>query len=347
MRNQVNAVVIAILLVACQGQAAQATPVAVATDIPLTPTPTASAAAVVTSGTVTVDGSDTIYPLVLAVAQVYMQQHPGVTVQVNQSGTGGGFKKFCGMGEAPSIDIGMASRPITKAELDACNLNNITYLKLLIAYDGVTVIVHKTNTFVDCLSVDQIKALIAPAGLLDTPDRWSGLNPAWPDTPIDRWLPDENSGTRGYLADLFFGSSIADPSLAVDLRSNVAGTGTLAQVIDGVAADPDGIGFVSYDLFAANYDRLRQVPIQQADGKCVPPTAITIGDGQYATMHRPLYFYVNKNGIKSNPALSDFVQFSMGPDGFVDAVNHVSLALPDQGIYHANIDLILNLKASP
>ncbi len=63
------------------------------------------------SGTVTIDGSSTVYPITEAVAEEFQLANTGVQVPTSLSGTGGGFKKFC-VGET---DINDASRPI-KAE---------------------------------------------------------------------------------------------------------------------------------------------------------------------------------------------------------------------------------------
>src|SRR5512134_320220 len=63
------------------------------------------------SGTITIDGSSTVYPITEAVAEEFQLANSGVQVPTSFSGTGGGFKKFC-VGET---DINDASRPI-KAE---------------------------------------------------------------------------------------------------------------------------------------------------------------------------------------------------------------------------------------
>ena len=59
-------------------------------------------------GMVTLDGSSTVFPISEAMAEEFQIANPGVRVTVGISGTGGGFKKFCG-GET---DISDASRPI-------------------------------------------------------------------------------------------------------------------------------------------------------------------------------------------------------------------------------------------
>ena len=58
-------------------------------------------------GTVTVDGSSTVFPMSSAAAEQLSEENPHVQVSVGESGTGGGFEKFC----AGETDISDASRP--------------------------------------------------------------------------------------------------------------------------------------------------------------------------------------------------------------------------------------------
>ncbi|HEX2361317.1 MAG TPA: substrate-binding domain-containing protein, partial [Jiangellaceae bacterium] len=47
------------------------------------------------SGEVVIDGSSTVFPLTSAAAELFQAENPGVQVSVGNSGTGGGFEKFC------------------------------------------------------------------------------------------------------------------------------------------------------------------------------------------------------------------------------------------------------------
>ena len=71
-----------------------------------------------------IDGSSTVYPITEAVAEEF-QAAQKVKVTVGESGTGGGFKKFC-RGET---DISDASRPISQKEIDACKEAGIQYIE--------------------------------------------------------------------------------------------------------------------------------------------------------------------------------------------------------------------------
>src|SRR5687767_13612 len=64
-------------------------------------------------GSISVDGSSTVAPIMEAVAEEFQKVNSGVKPTVATSGTGGGFKKFIN-GE---IDIANASRPIEEDEV--------------------------------------------------------------------------------------------------------------------------------------------------------------------------------------------------------------------------------------
>ena len=106
--------------------------------------------------TIAIDGSSTVYPITEAVAEDF-QKKTGTKVTVGISGTGGGFKKFC-RGETMISD---ASRPILKKEIDMCAENGITYIELPIAYDALTVVTNKANTWAKSLTVAELNKIWA------------------------------------------------------------------------------------------------------------------------------------------------------------------------------------------
>ena len=79
--------------------------------------------------------------------------HPDVQVNVGVSGTGGGFKRFT-VGET---DISDASRPIKDSEKEQAIQNGIEYVELSVALDGIAIVVHKDNTWVDYLTVEELR----------------------------------------------------------------------------------------------------------------------------------------------------------------------------------------------
>ena len=72
------------------------------------------------TGEVAIDGSSTVTPIMIAVAEEFSIENPGADVTVGTSGTGGGMKKFC----AGETQISMASRPIKSTEIEACDASD-------------------------------------------------------------------------------------------------------------------------------------------------------------------------------------------------------------------------------
>src|SRR5690606_17045337 len=101
------------------------------------------------SGTVGIDGSSTVFPIMEAVSEEYGKQAPKVKAPVGVSGTGGGFNKFI-EGET---DISNASRPIKDEEKEKLEDAGIEYTEFEIAYDGLSVVINKDNDFVDHLTI--------------------------------------------------------------------------------------------------------------------------------------------------------------------------------------------------
>ncbi|MEX2609507.1 MAG: substrate-binding domain-containing protein, partial [Gemmatimonadota bacterium] len=90
------------------------------------------------TGTITIDGSSTVYPVSEAMAEEFSILNPGVRPNVTYSGTGGGFKRFC----AGETEISNASRAITEEELALCEGNGVDYLEIPVALDGLAVVTN-------------------------------------------------------------------------------------------------------------------------------------------------------------------------------------------------------------
>ncbi|HEX2126472.1 MAG TPA: substrate-binding domain-containing protein, partial [Thermoleophilaceae bacterium] len=109
------------------------------------------------SGSIRIDGSSTVYPFAQAAAEQFMGQNPGVRISVGQSGTGGGFEKFC----AGETAISNASRPIKDdEEVPLCEKAGVQYTELQVANDGIAVVSNKSLA-IDCMTTDQLKELWA------------------------------------------------------------------------------------------------------------------------------------------------------------------------------------------
>jgi phosphate transport system substrate-binding protein len=79
-------------------------------------------------------------------------------VTVGVSGTGGGFKKFC-RGET---DIERLAARSSKRRWKACKASGVEYIELPVAFDALTVVVNPGNTWLEEITVAELKKMWEP-----------------------------------------------------------------------------------------------------------------------------------------------------------------------------------------
>ncbi len=146
------------------------------------------------TGTIEIDGSSTVYPITVAVAEEFRKIYPDVQIPVGISGTGGGMKRFT-VGET---SMSNASRPIKDKEAAAASENGIEFIELAIAYDGLSVIVNTANDWLDCLTTEELNKIWAPDSKLSN---WSEVRDGFPNQAMRLYGPGTDSGTFGYFTD--------------------------------------------------------------------------------------------------------------------------------------------------
>ncbi|HUF50046.1 MAG TPA: PstS family phosphate ABC transporter substrate-binding protein [Longimicrobiales bacterium] len=247
------------------------------------------------SGSIETDGSSTVYPITEAVAEEFAAAQPGVRVTVAYSGTGGGFKRFCS-GETA---ISNASRPIKDSEAELCQQNNVEYLELGVATDGLAVVVNPQNSAVTCLTVAELKKIWEPGSRVTN---WSEVRAGLPNETFKLYGPGTNSGTFDYFTEVIVGeagSSRADYTASED--DNV--------LVQGVEGDRNALGYFGYAYYIENAQRLKALAVDGGNG-CVAPTPETVMGGTYAPLSRPLFIYVNRTALQ-RPEVAAFVRFYM------------------------------------
>ncbi len=258
---------------------------------------------------IAIDGSSTVYPISEAVAENYQKGHKDQKVTVGVSGTGGGFKKFCNKETA----ISGASRPIKQAEVDACKKAGIDYVELPIAYDGIAVVVNPAASWVDNLTVAELKKMWEPDAQKKV-TKWSQIREGWPDKEIHLFGPGVDSGTYDYFTESVVGkehSSRGDYTSSED--DNV--------LVKGVSSDEGALGFFGYAYYIENKAKLKLVPVD--DGKDdngkgpIAPSPETVQNGSYQPLSRPIFIYVSKTAAERAEVV-DFVKF------YLDTVDKTS-----------------------
>ena len=235
------------------------------------------------SGKVKIDGSSTVFPITEAVAEEFGKENKHVRVTVGVSGTGGGFKKFC-IGE---IDINDASRQIKDKEINICIQNNIEYIEIPVAYDGLSVVINNNNNWVDYLTRSELNAIWKVDSKIKY---WSDIRENWPKQPIKLYGPGTDSGTFDYFKEVIIGKKNK-------IRSDFTKSEDDNVLVNGVSGSKYAMAFFGYAYYKENSDKLKVIPIDDGYGP-ISPTEKSINDGSYSPLSRPIFVYVNKESTK-------------------------------------------------
>ena len=270
----------------------------------------------VSGSVIKIDGSSTVFPITQAVAEDF-QQDRGGKVTVGVSGTGGGFKKFC-RGE---IEIAGASRPIKDEEQSACRSGGIEFVELPVAYDGLAIVVHTKNDWVDHITVDELKTMWAPEAQGKV-TKWSQVRKGWPDKDLHLFGPGVDSGTYDYFTQAVVGKEHAS-------RGDFTSSEDDNVLVQGVSSDTAALGFFGYAYYSENQDKLKLVPVD--DGKDdngkgpIAPSPETVEKGTYQPLSRPVFIYVSTRAM-DRPEVKAFVDYYLtkGPE-LIKEVGYIAL----------------------
>ena len=249
-----------------------------------------------TSQPIAIDGSSTVYPITEAIAKDFSADKGEIDVNVEFSGTGGGFRVFC----EGKTDISNASRPINKEEMKLCNENEVRFVELPIAFDAITVVTNPKNDWLKSLTTEELKRIWEPAAQ-KTLTRWNQVRPEFPDQPINLYSPGQDSGTFDYFTEAIVGKAGAS-------RLDTLKSEDDEILVQGVAQDLYALGYFGFAYYESHAKELKEVAVDRGKGPILPSRE-TVEKSQYQPLSRPLFIYVNIAKAQGNPALRDFVDF--------------------------------------
>ena len=267
------------------------------------------------TGEIKIDGSSTVYPVTEAIAEEFRTEQPKVKVTIGISGTGGGFKKFS-RGET---DISDASRPIKESEAASAKENQIDYIELSVAYDGLAVLSHPENDWLDKITLEELKTIWEPEaqGVIT---KWSQIREGWPDEEIHLYGPGVASGTYDYFTEAITGESGKS-------RGDYTASEDDNVLVQGISTDKYSLGFFGLAYYEENKDKLRLVPVDNGTA-VVSPSLETVKDGTYAPLSRPLFIYVSSKAVEK-PEVVAFITYYLNTlSSLVSEVGYIPL--PDE-----------------
>ena len=269
---------------------------------------------------IAIDGSSTVYPITQKIVEEYQtSQKKPVNIEVEFSGTGGGFDKFC-RGET---DINNASRPIQLEEMEVCNNSEVRYIELPVAFDALTVVVNPKNDWLDSITLEELAQIWSPdaEGKIIS---WNQIRPNFPNQPLNLYAPGQDSGTFDYFTEAVVGEAGAS-------RTDYTASEDDDVLVQGVSQDSNALGYFGLAYYEQRADEMKAIAVDNGNG-AVLPSIETVEQAQYQPLSRPLFIYVNIASAQKNQSLKQFIDFYL--DQAPELVSEVGyVPLPEEA-YH-------------
>ena len=275
-------------------------------------------------------GSSTVYPFATVVGERFAEATGMKKPQIESTGTGGGFERFCAGVGPETPDIANASRRMKKSEFEKCQASGVTdIIEIQIGFDGLAFGEAKAGPGITLTVEDIYKALAAePYGKPNTAKTWQDVNPALPAVAISVFGPPSTSGTYDSFKELLLMAG-CDKNAEMkalkdsdkDKHDKICGTFRGAPfyveqgendnlIISKLDKNPTSLGAFGFSYLNSNTDKIKAIPIGG-----VSPSMATIADASYPGS-RAMFIYVKKAHVGVIPGLMEYVtEFAKGSAG--------------------------------
>lgn len=244
------------------------------------------------NGNIILNGSTSMNKLANALKEGFMIANPGVTVNVEFTGSGTGIQAAID----GTTDIGNSSRALKEEEIQAGLVENI------VAIDGIAVIVNKGVSVTDVTSEQLSKIYTGEI------KNWSELGGK--NEPIVVVGRESGSGTRGAFEELLEVEDLCDYAQEIDSTGGVLST---------VANTGGAIGYISLDVIDDS------VTIMAIDGVVASEENIVAGDYM---LSRPFVMATKGAVSEQNELVQAFFEYIESEEGQA-IIKQVGLILPE------------------
>ncbi len=231
------------------------------------------------TGSINVEGSDTMVNLGQAWAEVFQTENPGVMISLKGGGSGTGIAALIN----GTVDFANASRQMKPEEITEAQGKGVEPVETEVAKDGIAVVVNPANT-VTALTMDQLGKIYR--GEITN---WKDVGGA--DKAIVLLSRDSSSGTYEYFKEEVVGKEKEYAKAAKLLPSTQA-------IVDETKANPDAIGYIGLGYVTPD------VKVLEIDGTAA--SLETALDGSYV-LSRGLYMYSNGEPADVQKAYIDWI----------------------------------------
>jgi phosphate transport system substrate-binding protein len=278
-----------------------------------------------------IDGSSTLFPLSEAVAEDFRKLNPEIKITVGVSGTSGGIRKFI----RNEIDIADASRKMNEAEKLECETLGIEYLELPVSNDGIVIAVHPENSFIDYLTVSELKKIWEPSAQKKILF-WDQIRPNWPHVRIQLFGAGTSSGSFDFFTQKIVGIRKAS-------RGDYTASEDDNMLVQGVSGAKNALGFFGYSYYKENAQKLKLVAIDDEINEnglgAILANEENIKNGTYQPLSRTEYIYINKKSL-DRKIVQEFVLFYItNSNKLIDEIAGIKL---NENEYNSSVEMLNN-----
>ena len=274
------------------------------------------------SGEVVITGSSTVYPVSDKMAEEFMNEHPGVDVPVDSTGSGGGFENhFC----PGNSDINGASRPIKDEEKEHCQSNDVEPVEFEIASDALTMAVNNEADWVDSMTFDEMSQIWREDGA----EMWSDVRDEWPDEEFELYGPASTSGTYDWFNENVIGEDYNHTAQHEPTEED-------NLIVQGIRDSPYAIGYFGFAYYNSNSDQVKAIEVEAEEGDGpAAPSLENAKDGSYP-MARPLFIYPSEEAIQREEVY-EFLKFYF-EEAETDTVSDIGYVPSSTDLRDENLD---------
>jgi len=250
-------------------------------------------------GFIQTKGSDTIVNAIQEVSEEFMKEYPHVFVAVTGGGSGVGIASLINQ----TTEIATASREMKAKEIEMAEKRGVHPKEIVVAYDGVAVIVNRNNP-IDRLSIQDLHDIFT-----GKVTNWSRLGGR--DVPIVTLSREVSSGTHMYFKEEVI--QLAKKGSTEEFSKETLLLSSSQAIVEEVANNEGGIGYLGMGYLS---DRTKPVLVgkvkdQGANDGFYPPTVENVVSKAYP-LSRPLYLYTDG---EPQGVVKLFIDFTLGPVG--------------------------------
>jgi phosphate transport system substrate-binding protein len=251
------------------------------------------------SGDISAAGSSTVFPLAEALVTRFKDEGYVDQITVDSIGSGAGFERFCKTGET---DIANASRKIKEGEIQNCTAIDRTPIEFRIGTDAIAVVISSENDFLSDVTLEELAKIFSTDA-----EKWSDINPSWPNEDILRFSPGTDSGTFDYFVEAVMQPAYGDENdvakTAILNASNIQFSEDDNVLVQGVEGSPYAIGYFGFAYYIENKGSLKAISLNG-----ITPSAESAESGTYP-LARPLFIYSDAGIMKSKSQVADFINY--------------------------------------